>query len=96
MLELLRFTALRLLLPLHEAGKLSPRLLVSLCCRVPQGLGKGVIESGGKDVCEFRDVQYFITIVATHSALLRFVGAAQEVTVESFGKSVRGMAFLAQ
>ena len=96
MLELLRFTALRLLLSLHEAGKLSPRLLVSLCCRVPQGLGKSVIESGGKDVCEFGDVQYLITIVATHSAPLRFVGAAQEVKVESFSISECSSASLAQ
>jgi hypothetical protein len=96
MLELLRFTALRLLLPLHEAGEFSPRLLVPLCGRLPQGTGKGVIESGGKDVCKFRNIQYPITIVATHSALLCFVGAAQEVTVESFSESVRSMAFLAQ
>ena len=96
MLELLRFTALRLLLPLHEAGKLSPRLLVSLCSRVPQGPGKGVIESGGKNVCEFGDVQYLIAIVTTHSAPLRFVGTAQEVNVESFSKSECSSASLAQ
>ena len=95
MLELLCFTALRLLLPLHEAGKLSPRLLVSLCCRVPQGLGKSVVESGGQNVCEYGNVQYLIAIVATHSAPLRFVGAAQQVTVERFGKSERSIVFLA-
>jgi hypothetical protein len=86
-LEWLRFTALRLLLPLHGPSKLSPRLLVSLCSKLPQGLGKSVIERGGKDVCKFRDIQYLIMIVATHSPPLRFVGAVQEVTVESFGKS---------
>jgi hypothetical protein len=96
MLELLRFTALRLLLPLHEAGKLSPRLLVSLCCRVPQGLGKSVVESGGQNVCEYGNVQYLIAIVTTHSAPLRFVGAAQEVAVESFGKCEGSMTFLAE
>ena len=95
-MESLRFTALRLLLPLHEAGKLIPRLLVSLCSRVSRGLGKSVIESGGKDVCEFGDVQYLIAIVATHSAPLRFVGAAQEVNVESFSKSECSNASLGQ
>ena len=95
MLESLRFTALRLLLPLHEDVKISPRLLVSFCCRVPQGLGKSVIESGGKNVCEFGNVQYPIAIATTYYALLRFVGAAQEVKVESFSKSERSNASLA-
>jgi hypothetical protein len=35
MLELLRFTALRLLLLLYEAGKFSPRLLMPLYSRLP-------------------------------------------------------------
>jgi hypothetical protein len=91
----MRFTALRLFLPLHEAGKLNPRLLVSLCSKPPQGPGKGVIESGGKDFCKFGDIQYLITIVATHYAPLRFVGAAQEVAVESVGKSDCSMDFMA-
>jgi hypothetical protein len=42
--------------------------IVSLCCRVRQGLWKRVVESGGKDVCTFGDIQYLITMVATHSA----------------------------
>ena len=96
MLESLRFTALRLLLPLHEAGKLSPRLLVSLCSEVPQGPGKGVIESGGKNVGEFGSVQYLIAIVTTQSAPLRFVCAAQEVKVESFSKGECSSASLTQ
>jgi hypothetical protein len=59
-------------------------------------LGKSVIESGGKNVCEFGNVQYLIAIVTIYSALLRFVGAAQEVNVESFSKSECGNASLAQ
>jgi hypothetical protein len=59
-------------------------------------LGKSVTESGGKDVSKFRDIQYLIAIVATHSAPLRFVGAAQEVKVESFSKSECSNASLGQ
>jgi hypothetical protein len=59
-------------------------------------LGKSVVESSGKDVCEFGNVQYLIAIVTTHSAPLHFVSAAQEVAVESFGKCEGSMTFLAE
>jgi hypothetical protein len=89
-LEALRFAVLRLLLPLHEDGELSPRLLVFSCNGFPQGPRKGVVESRRKNVRELRDTQNFITIVATHVPPLRFVCAAQEAAMEGFSKSERG------
>jgi len=89
-LESLCFAVLRLLLPLHEPGELSPRLLLFSCNGFPQRPRKGVVESRRKNVRELGDTQNLITVVATHFQPLRFVCAAQEVAMEGSSKSERG------